>query len=198
MESAIKFLLKDEYIGPLVKKFGHIDLTPRPKSLYFVNLVRSITGQQLSVKAAATIFGRLEEKLTKITPENILGAKEKDLRDCGLSFAKIKYTKDLSERVKSKRLKIKSLDRLSEEEIMNELIAVKGIGHWTAEMFLMFTLGFPDIFPYDDLGLRNGLKKLVGREMGENELIEFAERWKPYRTTASMYIWESLDNKATT
>ena len=195
MDKSLKFLSKDKYIGPLVKKFGHIDLTPRPKSLYFVNLVRSITGQQLSVKAAATIFSRLEEKLVKVTPENILEKKDEDLRACGLSFAKIKYIKDLAESVKNKKLKIKKLDKLSVEEVMNELIAVKGIGHWTAEMFLMFTLGTPDIFPHDDLGIRNGIKKLTGKDMGENEMIEFAERWKPYRTTASMYIWESLDNK---
>lgn len=179
----------------MVKKFGPIDLTPRSKSLYFVSLVRAITNQQLSGKAADTIFKRVEKKVEKIKPENFLKIKDEELRTCGLSWAKVKYVKDLSERVSDGRLKLNKLDKLPGEEIEKELVAVKGIGHWSAEMFMMFTLGFPDIFPVDDLGIRNGMKKLLKRELDQKKLAKFAERWKPYRTYAARYIWESLDNK---
>ena len=192
---AEKFLSKDKYIGPLIEKYGPIKLVRRVKSLYFVSLVRSITNQQLSTKAAATIFKRVEEKVVIITPKNLLSIKDEDLRACGLSWAKIKYVKDLSERTLDGRLKLNELDGLTEAEIERELVAVKGIGHWSAEMFLMFTLGFPDIFPVDDLGIRNGMKKLIKKNLSQKDLEEFAMRWKPYRTYSAMYIWELLDNK---
>lgn len=182
-------------MAPLVKKFGPVDLTPRKKSEYFVSLVRAITNQQLSGKAADTIFKRFEVKVGKVKPENILEVKDEDLRACGLSWAKVKYVKDLSEHVADGRLKLNKLDKLSEEEVEKELVAVKGIGPWSAEMFLMFTLGKEDIFPVDDLGIRNGMKKLLGREMDLKKLAKFAERWKPYRTYAARYIWEYLDNR---
>ncbi len=143
----------------------------------------------------ASIFKRVEEKAVKITPKNILSIKDGDLRACGLSWAKIKYVKDLSERTLDGRLKLNELDGLKEAEIERELVAVKGIGHWSAEMFLMFTLGYPDIFPVDDLGIRNGAKKLLKKELSQKDLEKFALLWKPYRTYAAMYIWEMLDNK---
>jgi DNA-3-methyladenine glycosylase II len=195
MNKADIFLSKDKHLAPLVKKFGPLEHLPRKKSQYFVSLVRAIAGQQLSIKAAATIYKRVEEKAGKVTPGNILAIKDEDLRACGLSWAKIKYVKDLAERTQDGRLKINKLDKLPEEEVMRELVAVKGIGPWTAEMFLMFTLGAPDIFPVDDLGIKNGLKKLTGREMSKEQMARFAMRWKPYRTQSAMYIWELLDNK---
>lgn len=192
---ANKFLSKDKYLNQLVKKFGSIDLTPRKKGQYFISLVRAITNQQLSGKAAETIFKRFEAKVGKVIPENILKVEDEELRACGLSWAKVRYVKDLSERTVDGRLKLKKLDKLSEEEVEKELVAVKGIGPWSAEMFLMFTLGKPDIFPVDDLGIRNGMKKLLGKDMDQKKMAKFAERWKPYRTYAARYIWESLDNK---
>ena len=195
-EEAEKFLSKDKYIGPLIKKYGPCSIRKRPKEEYFIDLVESIVSQQLSVKAASTIFERLSTRFKgKITPESVLRVRNETLRACGLSNAKVEYTKDLARRVKEKVLEIEKLDKLSEEEVKRELIAVKGIGNWTAEMFLMFTLAKKDIFPVDDLGIRNGMEKLIGKELDTDGMAKFVERWAPYRTVASWYVWAILDNK---
>jgi len=194
-KDAEKFLLKDKYIGPLIKKYGPCKIKPSKKKDYFLDLVDAIVNQQLSFKAAATIFGRLKEKVDgEVSPEKLKDLKTEELRACGLSYAKCSYVKDLAERVISKKLQIKKLDKLSDEEVERELIAVKGIGKWTAEMFLMFSLARPDIFPVDDLGIKKGTDKLLGRPVKSDNLAKYAERWKPYRTIASWYIWQSLDN----
>lgn len=215
-KGAEEFLLKDKYIGPLIKKYGHCKIRPRDKKYYFEDLVDSIVQQQLSMKAAASIFERLKEKISdkndskksrkhrwrnrstsniRVTPEKILFLSDKELRGCGLSFAKARYLKDLSYKVISNNLKVTRLDRFSDEEVMKELITVKGIGRWTAEMFLMFTLARADIFPVDDLGLRNAFKKLVKKDMESKKIEKFVERWRPYRTIASWYLWATLENK---
>lgn len=192
---AEKFLKKDKYIGPLIKKYGPITSKKKPKSKYFESLVRAIVGQQLSIKAAATIYGRLEEKAGVVTPERILKLRKKTLRGCGLSNAKSEYIKDLAKHVISGELEIDRLKDLTDEKVMEELVAVKGIGKWTAEMFLMFTLGRPDVFSVMDLGLVNGVKKILKRRLEGEKLGKFAERWKPHRTAAAWYVWENLDNK---
>lgn len=193
---AEEFLLKDKYIGPLIKKYGPCKIKPGKKKDYFLDLVDAIASQQLSGKAAKTIFGRLKEKAGgKLIPESILKLKDEEIRACGMSWAKVKYVKDLAERVKNNKLQIKKLDKLSDEEVEKELIAVKGIGPWTAEMFLMFSLGRQDVFPIDDLGIRNGIKRLLKRELKSQKLAKFAERWKPYRTVASWYVWRNLENR---
>lgn len=183
---AEEFLSRDKYIAPLIEKWGHCAIKPIKKSLYFEDLVDAICSQQLSGKAAKTIFGRVKTFLVKITPENILLADTEDLRKCGLSYAKCKYVKDLALKTKNEELKVKNLDKLSDEEIIKELTAVKGIGRWTAEMFLMFSLARPDIFPVDDLGINKAMKKLK---------LKNSDRWKPYRTVASWYLWRSLENR---
>lgn len=164
---------------------------------HFEKLCRAIVGQQLSVKAAATIYSRFEELIGKgmVTPEKILAAEEQKMRDAGMSWAKIKYVKDLAQKVLDKELHLESLSVMSDEEIVKELTAVKGIGQWTAEMYMMFTLGRPDIFSVGDLGLRRAMEKLYGLEKPSNEaLIEMAKKWSPYRTYACRVLWESLDN----
>lgn len=184
---AEKFLLKDKYIGPLVKKWGYCTIKPIKKSLYFGDLIDAIISQQLSGKAAKTIFNRVKEALNgKITPENVLEKEDQKFRDCGLSWAKIKYVKDLAQRTMDNELRIMDLDKLSDEEVIRELVAVKGIGPWTAEMFLMFSLARPDIFPKDDLGINKAMKKLK---------LKNSDRWKPWRTIASWYLWRSLENR---
>jgi DNA-3-methyladenine glycosylase II len=213
-KDAEEFLSKDGYISPLIKKFGHCDLKPRNERYYFEDLVDAITQQQLSMKAASSIFNRIKDKIrdrkkevnsikhkwrigatknVEITPEKILTLTEEDLRECGLSRAKISYLKDLSQKVLSNKLKINRLDKLPDEEIMKELISVKGIGEWTAHMFLMFSLGRPDIFPSGDLGLRNAFEKVIKRGLDRKQIEKFALRWRPYRTIASWYIWKSLE-----
>jgi len=194
---AEEFLAKDKYLGPLVAKYGHCKIRPRPKNKYFIDLVDAIVSQQLSVKAAATIFKRLEAKVGVIVPEKILAVKDKELRACGLSWAKVKYVKDLAQRTEDGQLKIEILDKLSDEEVAKELIAVKGIGRWTADMFLVFSLARPDIFPVEDLGIRKGMVKLTKKEMDKEALTKFAQtHWQPFRSIASWYIWRLLDNQA--
>lgn len=192
---AEKFLSKDKYIGPLVEKYGHCKIEPSKKKEYFSDLVDEICSQQLSGKAAATIFGRVKDGLGKITPENILKTKDEKFRSWGLSRAKTAYVKDLAKRTMNNELRIMDLNKLSDEEVMRELISVKGIGKWTAEMFLMFSLARPDIFPVDDLGINKGVKKLVNKSIKPDKMAKFSERWKPYRTVASWYLWRILDNK---
>ena len=195
-KTAEKFLLKDKIIGPLIKKYGHCKIVPGKKKDYFIDLVDAITSQQLSGKAAKTIFERVKERCGgRITPEKLRKLKTKELRKCGLSYAKCSYVKDLSEKVLSKKLSVKKLDKLPDEEVEKELVAVKGIGVWTAEMFLMFTLARPDVFPADDLGIQNGMKKLLKRQLKSQKIAQYASRWKPYRSVAAWYIWEGLDNR---
>ena len=193
---AEKFLLKDKYIGPLVKKYGSCKIKPRIHIDYFQGLAGEIIGQQLSGRVANVIFKRLKGKTKgRLTPRKVLALSDQELRNCGMAWAKVRSIKDLAQRVKDRKLHIRKLNELADDAVMGELIAVKGIGRWTAEMFLMFTLGRPDIFPDDDLGIRKGMKKLLNRELESEEMSKFAERWKPYRTIASWYIWALLDNK---
>lgn len=188
-------LLKDKIIGPLIKKYGDCKLVPSKKANYFIDLVEAICSQQLSGKAAATIFGRVRVGLGRVVPARILATPDSDFRSWGLSRQKIKYLRDLSEKIKRGELKINKLDGLSDEEVKRELVAVKGIGNWTAEMFLMFSLGRPDIFPVDDLGIRKSAEMLLKKTDKTHDLAKYAQRWKPFRTYASWYLWKSLDNR---
>lgn len=194
--NAEKFLLKDKYIGPLVIAWGSCTIKPIKKSLFFEDLVDAICSQQLSGKAAKTIFGRVKNTLQdNIRPDTVINADADKLRKCGLSYSKISYIKDLAQKVNDGSLKLSIIDKLSDEEIIRELVLVKGIGRWTAEMFLMFSLGRPDIFPIDDLGIRKGFEKVTKKEFDKIKSFKFAEKkWSPYRTVASWYLWRSLDN----
>lgn len=189
---AEKHLSEDKYIGPLIEKWGHCTIKPLKKSQYFTDLVDAICSQQLSGKAAKTIFGRVKTFLGKITPENILLADTEDLRKCGLSYAKCKYVKDLSEKVKRQEVKVERLNKLSDEEVISELTKVKGIGRWTAEMFLIFSLARQDIFPNDDLGISKSVNQLFNKSVNKDEMEKISERWKPYRTVASWYLWREV------
>ena len=192
---AQKELSRDKYIGPLIKKYGDCTIAPRHYSDYFEHLCSSIVNQQLSGKAADAIFGRFAKTVGKITPENVLRTDDQILRNAGLSWGKVKYIKDLAKRTHEGSLETKNLENLSDEEVIKELTAVKGIGVWTAHMFLMFTLARPDIFPSGDLGVRKGVEKITNMQMTNSQLEQFALRWKPYRTVASWYIWQNLDNR---
>src|SRR5258708_5269590 len=133
-ENAQNELLKDKYIGPLIKKYGTCTIEPRHHKDYFKSLCSEIIGQQLSGKVAYVIFERFEKCVKKITPENILKTRDQKLRDCGMSWGKVSYVKDLALKTKNGELKTKKLADLSDEEVEKELIAVKGIGKWTAQM----------------------------------------------------------------
>jgi len=166
---------------------------------YFGRLCEDIVGQQLSVKAADVITRRFIAGIGGvITPEIILDAVDQDLRNLGLSWAKVKYVKDLAHHTKEGNLKFDAFKDLSNDEIMSELIKVKGIGPWTAEMFLIFTLGRPDVYSLGDLGLKNAFMKLYAVEDPKEYLIkapEIVEKWSPYRSFGSLALWYSLDNE---
>ncbi len=169
------------------------------KEDYFSSLCESIVSQQLSVKVADVIWARLLNLFPDqhVEPKKILQLNEVELRAVGLSFAKIKYIKDLASRVLSGELELDKLTEMSNDEVIEELTKVKGIGKWTAEMFLMFTLGRPDVFSHGDLGLKKAIQKIYGlAEMPtEAEMLRYEEKWKPYRTYASRILWRSLDKR---
>ena len=192
---AEKFLRKDKYIGPLVKKWGSCTITPKLNIDYFQGLVGDIIGQQLSGRVADVIESRLKDKIKgRITPDKILNLKDEEVRSCGMAWSKVRAIKDLALKTKKGELKVKILNKLPDEEVRKELIAVKGIGPWTADMFLMFKLGRPDIFPVEDLGIRKGFEKVTGKRFDKVKSAKFAEKsWKPHRTVASWYLWRSLE-----
>jgi DNA-3-methyladenine glycosylase II len=161
---------------------------------HYAALVRSIAGQQLSVAAARTIWNRLLERFDghPPTPEQILADDPEELRTaCGFSRAKVTYLRSLAEHVLDGSLELERLDSLPDDEVISELTAVKGIGEWTAHMFLMFTLHRPDVLPVGDLGIRNAVRRHYGDGA---DLPALAERWRPHRTRACLYLWRSLDN----
>jgi DNA-3-methyladenine glycosylase II len=170
----------------------------RPDDAYGT-LVRSITGQQLSTKAAATIYGRLTELYDgrTPTPEEILATDPQQLRAIGLSNAKAAYLRDLAEHIVDGELPVDQLAELPDAKVCELLTAIKGLGRWTVDMFLMFHLGRPDILPVGDLGIRKAMQIQYGLEELPKaaEMEQIAEAWRPHRTLASLYLWESLDNR---
>jgi DNA-3-methyladenine glycosylase II len=172
----------------------------KPHKNYYFELIDSIIGQQLSIKAAASIrkkfLGLFDDKVP--SPDVIIAKSIDELRSTGLSGAKAKYIQDLALHVRDKKLKFDKFHTLSNEEIITELTAVKGIGEWTAHMFLMFCMGRIDVVARGDLGIRNGIKALYGLDEVPNPErvteIAAAKHWHPYESVACWYIWQSLDN----
>jgi DNA-3-methyladenine glycosylase II len=188
--------LIDDYGGPLPEE---PDFRGRPADEYGA-LVRGITGQQLSVKAAAAIWARFVDHYggTTPTPEQILADDPDELRvAAGFSHAKVRYLRSLAERIVAGELDLKRLPELPDDEVIRELTAVKGIGEWTAHMSLMFTLHRPDVLPTGDLGVRNAAMGAYGLDAppAPQALTELAEPWRPYRTRACLYLWRSLQNE---
>ena len=161
-------------------------------------LARAIVGQQLSTKAAASIWAKLQGLFDGRTPppEELLRRRTPTLRKAGLSGAKVEFLRDLAARVKDGRLELTRLADLPDEDIVAELIEVKGVGRWTAEMFLIFHLGRPDVVSVGDLGIRRAVQIAYGMDElpGPEELERIAEEWRPHRTLACLYLWGSLDN----
>jgi DNA-3-methyladenine glycosylase II len=181
---------------------GPLPLEPdsrgRPADHYGA-LVRGIAGQQLSVKAARSIFNRLTDRFDgrTPTPAELLADDPEELRAaCGFSRAKVTYLRSLAEHVVSGELELERLPELPDEEIIRELTAVKGVGEWTAHMFLMFTLHRPDVLPTGDLGVRNAVLREYRLDAlpKPDELKTLAEPWRPFRTRACLYLWRSFDN----
>ena len=165
------------------------------KSDPFFTLARSIVGQQISVKAAQSVWDRLEIKIKKIKPEIILKTHSSTLKSVGLSRQKVKYLKNLANAFIEKKIKISLWGKMSDEEIVQDLIQIKGIGRWTVEMFMIFNLCRADIFPLDDIGMIKGLCKLykISYPTKREKIIKIGKKWKPYRSVATWYLWRSLD-----
>lgn len=190
-------------MAALIERLGKINLKTRlrrrgeegPVDAYGA-LLRAIVGQQLSTKAARTIYLRVLALFggDTPTPELLLGASEKDLRGAGLSGRKVQYVRDLASHVLAGELELEQLDRLSDEEVIEEIIAVRGLGRWTAEMFLLFHLQRPDVLSAGDLGIRKAIQIEYGIEEipTPQQVMEIGEGWRPNRSLASLYLWESL------
>lgn len=194
MNKALKHLRKDPLMKRLIEKYNLPGWNDEHD--YFLDLVDSIIGQQLSGKAGDTIIGRFKN-LFRNTPtaKKILSASDEKIRSAGMSYAKVDYIKNLSRAVLEKKLDFKELKNLPDEEVIKKLIAIKGIGRWTAEMFLMFSLGREDVFSLGDLGLRNAVADLYHIDRKDFQKIErISQKWKPYRSLACRYLWKSLEN----
>ena len=184
----------DPIMARAITRVGPCLLEPNPN--VFEALVDAIISQQISVRAADAIMARLRAALpagagASITPQALLPLEHAALRAAGLSTPKARYIRDLTERVSSGQLNLEGLGELDDEKVIEELIVVKGIGRWTAEMILIFSLGRPDVLPVDDLGLLEGVREAYGLEArpSAKEMRERGEIWRPYRTFATWYMW---------
>ncbi|NLT07564.1 MAG: DNA-3-methyladenine glycosylase 2 family protein [Solirubrobacterales bacterium] len=191
----------DPVLGALVAAHGPLDERERrrgrPDDAYGA-LVRAIVGQQLSVKAAQTIYGRLTDLFggRTPTPAELIATDPEELRAVGLSRPKVSYLRDLAEHVEDGELDLEALPERSDAEVATELLAIKGLGRWTVDMFLMFHLGRADVLPVGDLGIRRAAQRAYGLDElpAPDRLTAIAEPWRPYRTLACLYLWASLDN----
>lgn len=187
----------DPILYSIIRKYPSLGLKLREKD-YFKSLCREIIGQQLSGRVADVLFDRFEKLFSKkmVTPKRVLSVSEETLRGTGMSWSKTRFMRDLAQHVLSKSVQLDQLAQLPDQDVIKELTKVKGIGPWTAEMFLMFTLGREDIFSYGDLGLRNAIKKHYGfkKDPSVKQMEKIANKWKPYRTYAARILWKSLDS----
>lgn len=186
---------KDPVLGEVIKKIGPLYI--RIGGNYFTELLESIVSQQLSVKASDTIWKRFITLFPNgiITVEAVIDIEDQKIREAGISWQKISYIKDLAKKSIESGILFEQFEIMSEEEIITELIKVKGIGRWTAEMFLMFSMQRPDVFSYGDLGLRRAIQKLyfLKKEPTQKQAEKIAQKWRPHRTLACRYLWKSLE-----
>ncbi len=192
-KEAIYLMKKDKNLIPLFKKVKEVKVTVSKD--YYQSLVQTIIAQQLSSKVAQVIYDRFIKVANhNITAKHILTISDDVFRSVGLSRPKIKYLKSLAEHVDAGNIHFHAFDKMSDQEIIDELIKVKGIGVWTAQMFLMFSMGREDVFSSLDLGLRNALKLLLNKpDMSEKDIEAYSLKWKPYRSIVSHYLWHIWD-----
>ena len=192
-EATVHLAKCDKVLRKLIRKFPDANIVSRGDA--FQTLARAIVGQQISVKAAQSIWGRFADCVGKVTPANVVAKEATALRACGFSNSKVAYVKDLARHFADGEVKPRRWPKMGDEAIIEELVAVKGIGRWTAEMFLMFSLMRPDVLPVDDLGLRRAMERAYngGKDLTRDEMREIGAPWAPYRSCATWYLWRSLD-----
>jgi DNA-3-methyladenine glycosylase II len=188
---------RDPVLALVIKKHKTRSPYDAPTLDPFPALVRTITAQQISTKAAATIHGRLVAHMPKgVTPDALLALTDAQFRQAGLSRQKIGYLRDLAAKVTSGVLPVASLHELDDEAVIDAIVKVKGLGRWSAEMFLMFRLRRPDVLPVGDLGIVTAIQRLYGlrKKPKPARIVKIGEAWRPYRTVACWYLWRSLEN----
>ena len=187
---------KDKVLRKLMKSYPDADLRGRGDA--FQTLARSIVGQQISVKAAQSIWNRFEACAVNVTPAGIVALTDESMRACGLSGSKVAYIKDLATQFDSGLIKPRRWSRMQDEAVIEDLVQVKGIGRWSAEMFLLFYMMRPNILPVGDLGLQRAMERHYndGDPLTKNEMREIGKPWQPWSSVATWYMWRSLDNSA--
>ena len=191
-DDAYDRLREDEYLGPIVAEVGSVSIDPAEDA--FERLIVSILRQQVSMASAAATRERLFDAI-EVTPEGIRGTDDETLRDAGLSRQKTRYVNEIADAFAEEGWTRDDFAAMTDDEVRETLTGITGVGPWTADMFLLFVLGRPDVFPVGDLGVREGLKTLVDHHGGEPEMTrgemrEFAERWAPVRSYAALYLWQ--------
>lgn len=184
-------LAGDDVLGPLVEEHGRLDVEVAADP--FARLVMAIVNQQLSTASARAIRERFTDRFA-ITPAALRRADVEDLAAVGLSRRKIEYIVGIAEEFERDDLTPATFETMSDDEVVRRLVAIRGVGTWTAKIFLMFALGRPDVFPVEDLGIRRGMTRLLG-DMDETAMAKEAERWAPHRSRASLYVWRAADMK---
>ena len=184
---------RDPVMGTIMRAHPRIYLARRGEA--FLTLARAIVGQQISVKAAQSVWDRLVACVGEVTPQSVLLKQRPVLRACGLSDRKAEYIADLAQHFADGSIHVHRWPQMSDEDIIAELVQVRGIGRWTAEMFLIFNLLRPDVFPLDDLGLQKGIRVsyFANRKVALSTMRRLGERWRPWRSVATWYLWRSLD-----
>jgi len=184
---------RDPVMGAIMRSHPKVFMARRGEP--FMTLARAICGQQISVKAAQSVWNRFSAVVPEVSPDEVLKAKAKDIRACGFSDRKCEYIRDLAQHFADGKIHVHRWPDMSDEEIITELTEVRGIGRWSAEMFLMFNLLRPDVFPLDDLGLQKGIRVAYfkGRKISLKRMKKLGETWRPWRSVATWYLWRSLD-----
>ncbi len=188
-ETELEHLIKrDKKLAAAIENIGFIERSVNPD--LFFSLCDSIIGQQISTAAARSIRGRVQEKLGEITPANVLALSFEELRSCGLSTRKVEYIQAAANAVNAGTLDLEGLKALPDNEIIEKLVALPGIGIWTAEMLMIFSLQRPNIVSYGDLAIRRGMMNLYGlKELPKDKFLRYCKRYSPYGSVASLYLW---------
>jgi DNA-3-methyladenine glycosylase II len=183
---------KDPVMAAIIKRHPAVHLVPRGDP--FLTLARAIVGQQISTKAAQSVWNRFSGLVIDVSPHSVIRLKTLQMRACGLSARKCEYIYDLAQRFSTGKVHVHRWPKMSDEEVIADLVQVRGIGRWTAEMFLMFSLLRPDVLPLGDLGLQKAIRlAYFKRNISVRTMARLGESWRPWRTVASWYLWRSLD-----